>query len=258
MCAESRACEVWRLPLTSGAVVEAPVWATLSPQEQAQADRFRHPEDRVAYAAVHALLRLRLGAWVGQPTEALHFVPNPFGKPALQGPGPQFNLSHCRSMVCIAVSAHGAVGVDVEPLDRGRELDLAALAPDVLTPAEQAQLGAGGWPVPWDFMRLWTLKEAVVKASGEGLSQDLHAFGIELHEGEPSLWRASGPSASSGPSRSWQRDTRVQLRQWWPDAHALALAHTGSEPVEVTHHALDLPELVRWATATSRQERPPC
>lgn len=45
---------------------------------------------------------------------------------------------------------------------------------------------------------------------------------------------------------------------WCPDAHALALAHIGAEPVEVTHHALDLTELVRWATATSRQERPPC
>jgi 4'-phosphopantetheinyl transferase len=250
MDTEPCTCEVWRLPLTPGSVIEAPIRSVLSRQEQAQADRFHHPEDRVAYAAAHALLRLRLGEVVGQGVESLHFASGPFGKPALQGPGPQFNLSHCRSMVCIAVSAQGAVGVDVEPLDRGHELDLAALARDVLTPAEQAQLGAGGGSVPWTFMRLWTLKEAVVKACGTGLSQDLHTLGIELHEDVPILRRASGPS---GP---WQPDTDIQLRQWWPDAHALALACIGAGPLVVAHQVLDLTELARWAA--SQQGRTTC
>lgn len=243
MDTEPCTCEVWRLSLTPGSVIEAPILATLSRQERAQADRFRHAEDRVAYAAAHALLRLRLGELVGQRAEGLHFASNLFGKPTLQGPGPQFNLSHCRSMVCIAVSAQGAVGVDVEPLDRGHALDLAALAREVLTSAEQAQLGVGDWSAPWTFMRLWTLKEAVVKACGTGLSQDLHALGIELHADRPILRRAASPS---GP---WQQDTDIQLRQWWPDAHAVALAYIGSGPLVVAHHVLDLPELARWAAS---------
>jgi 4'-phosphopantetheinyl transferase len=245
MGTESPACEVWRLSLRPGEVIKAPVWAVLSRQEQAQADRFRLAEDRVAYVAAHALLRLRLGEVVGRPVEALHFESGSFGKPALQGPGPQFNLSHCRSMVCIAVSAQGAVGVDVEPLDRGDELDLVALARDVLTLAEQAQLAVAGGPMAWTFMRLWTLKEAVVKACGEGLSRDLQSFGIELHEEAPILWRVSSPS----PSGPWRQDPRIQLRQWCLDAHALALAHSGSEPLVVQHHVLDLVTLARWAAS---------
>jgi 4'-phosphopantetheinyl transferase len=245
MGTESPACEVWRLSLRPGDVIKAPVWAVLSRQEQAQADRFRLVQDRVAYAAAHALLRLRLGEVVGRPVEALQFEAGPFGKPALQGPGPQFNLSHCRSMVCIAVSMQGAVGVDVEPLDRGDELDLVALARDVLTSAEQVQLAVEGGPMAWTFMRLWTLKEAVVKACGEGLSRDLQSFGIELHDETPILRRISSPT---GP---WRQDPRIQLRQWCLDAHALALAlaHTGSGPLVVQHHVLDLVELARWAAS---------
>jgi len=246
MNTDAGVCEVWCVPLAPGDQIAAPVWAVLSPQEQVRAGRFHHPEDRVAYGAAHALLRLSLGQAIGQPhVDALQFSIGPFGKPALQQvTGPQFNLSHCRSMVCVAVCTQGAVGVDVEPIDRGEAMDMAAVARDVFTPAEQAQLAACSPAMSATFMRLWTLKEAVVKASGAGLSRDLKSFGIELREDAPILLhRPTLP----GP---WQIDTRVALVQWVCGGHvlALALAHAGCERPGVQTRLLTLGQLARWAT----------
>ncbi len=241
---DSGVCHVWCVPLAPGDQIAASVWSVLSPQEQVRAGRFHHPEDRVAYGVAHALLRLSLGQAIGPPhAEALQFRVGAFGKPALQGPGPQFNLSHCRSMVCVAVCAQGAVGVDVEPIDRGEAMDMVAVARDVFTPAEQAQLVACG-PGPArsaTFMRLWTLKEAVVKASGAGLSHDLQSFGIALHEDTPSLWHRS---SLSGP---WQPQAGVGLRQWLCEGHVLALAHVGCERPVVQTCVMNLAQVAGWA-----------
>jgi 4'-phosphopantetheinyl transferase len=232
-------CELWRLPLAPGSEVPAQLWPVLPVAEQAHAGRLRVQADRVAYVAAHALLRLRLQAVVGVAAADLRFGHGAWGKPALAGPGPAFNLSHCRSMVCVAFSTHGEVGVDVEPLDRAMEMDVQAVAQSVFTAAELGQLAACTPSVPQAFMRLWTLKEAVVKATGLGLSQDLKSFSVSLQGDVPVV-------AFEGGARSCA-DASLQLRQWQLEAHVLALARCGREPLTAQHHVLDLAQLAQWA-----------
>ncbi|MCP3804701.1 4'-phosphopantetheinyl transferase superfamily protein [Allokutzneria sp. A3M-2-11 16] len=89
------------------------------------------------------------------------------GRPRVEG-GPDFNLSHSGDLAALAVSWDRRVGVDVE---QHRELDHLGMAARVLRPSEHAAIAA----LPADrqaeaFFRYWTVKEAYVKVTGQGLS----------------------------------------------------------------------------------------
>ena len=142
--------------------------ASLTPPERARADRYRFPADARRFSVARGWLRLVLGAELGIPAPDVTFADTP-GKPRLApAGGPCFNLSHAGELAVIAVSA-GAVGVDVEPeASAPAALEAAAIA---CTPAEAAaldRLPAEDRPL-W-ALRLWTAKEAYLKATGEGLS----------------------------------------------------------------------------------------
>lgn len=86
------------------------------------------------------------------------------GKPWLAD-GPAVSLSHSGGMVAAAVAESGELGIDIE---RHRHRDLAALAAAAFGPREQAAVAAGGTAA---FFRIWTLREALAKATGAGLAE---------------------------------------------------------------------------------------
>jgi 4'-phosphopantetheinyl transferase len=85
------------------------------------------------------------------------------------------SLSHADGLVAIAVSMAGPVGVDIEPVHR------AAVMPEVSArvahPREYAELSM---LPPRDrndaLLALWVRKEALLKAAGIGLAQEMNAF----------------------------------------------------------------------------------
>jgi 4'-phosphopantetheinyl transferase len=115
------------------------------------------------------------------------------GKPFVAGnDAPRFSLTHCRLAAACAVCLTCDVGVDAEPLDR--RLAPLPLARRFFTGVEAEALGqiADEDDRRRAFLRLWTLKEAVVKATGSGLAQSLQSFSFSLSDppiikwGEPS------------------------------------------------------------------------
>jgi 4'-phosphopantetheinyl transferase len=121
-----------------------------------RAARFVREADRRRYLASHAALRRALGG-SGRWIEGAH------GKPVLAEPTPHFNLSRRDGWAAIAVSSTHEIGVDLEtlrPIDDAREL--AALH---FTPRERE----GVTDAP-SFLRVWTRKEACMKATGLGLA----------------------------------------------------------------------------------------
>lgn len=175
----------------------------LSEDERARAAKFRFEADRWAFAAAHAALRALLGPMVQCAPHALRFAAGVNGKPYLDHRGRcaavQFSISHTRGCVAIAV-AGCAVGIDVE---QRREIsDLAAVARTAFAPEGYAALVASsGRPAPTAlFYRYWTLGEAFVKATGEGITQDLTSFAF-TEEGAPALTRVSG---GWGPVERWR------------------------------------------------------
>jgi 4'-phosphopantetheinyl transferase len=157
-------------------------WASvLNESERARAARFVFPRNRVEYVAAHVLARRALAAATGYPAAEFHFEAGVHGKPVARigdtAAGTHFNLSHSRGMVAVAVAPFEH-GLDVEPLDRSVNLSIAGR---YFCPEEIAWLG--GLPQERQgegFLRLWTLKEAFIKATGLGLSQELDSFWFEV------------------------------------------------------------------------------
>ena len=141
--------------------------ATLPPQRREQALRFRYELGQRQCVLAYALLRRALQAEYGL-SEPPTFDYGPFGKPALAGhPEIFFNLSHCRHAVACAVSSY-PIGVDVESVREYKEsLVRYTMNDDELTAIQQAPHPALA------FTRLWTMKEARLKLTGEGIREDL-------------------------------------------------------------------------------------
>ena len=111
------------------------------------------------------------------------------GKPSILGhPEIFFNISHCRKAVACVV-ADSPVGIDVEETCRFSD----SIARYTLDDEEYESVVKADNPSQ-AFIRLWTMKEALLKYTGEGLRRDIKTvlrlspankveFLTELHDG---------------------------------------------------------------------------
>lgn len=166
--------------------------ALLDDGERARAARFVFAPDRQSFVAAHALLRALLSQHDPARSPAdWRFAAGPYGRPELVVPAARpaawpawTNLSHTRGRVAVALGWDGEVGIDVEAAASGA-LSLS-LAREVFSADEVAHLETLAGPAQTEaLVALWTLKEAVVKALGTGLSQPLASFTV--HHAPPSL-----------------------------------------------------------------------
>ena len=206
----------------------AALCALLSPEERRRCGRFRLAADRERHALARGLARRLLGRYCEADPRELCFRYGPWGKPELSGRrAVSFNLSHAGSHVLAGFAAPGdSLGVDIEPLRPLKDLD-GLLA--CLHCRERLGLARLDGPARTTaFLRLWTCKEAVVKALGQGLSRPLDSFAFDLSpRGEPVPRRL--PSAPGGWSL-WRFDARPGL------SCAAALAHDGPETCPIQGH----------------------
>lgn len=177
--------------------------ALLDTGERARCARFDRDDDRARYLAAHALARLVLAGHLGIPAQALTFQAtcrqcgaSDHGKPrlAMAGGGLEFSLSHSGARVVLAVARDAAVGVDVERLNARR--DFAALMPAVLSAAEQPAVAAlPDGERAAAVLRYWTRKEALLKATGDGLRVAPAALTVTPPDAPPALvaWDAAPP-----------------------------------------------------------------
>ncbi|MBO5592003.1 MAG: 4'-phosphopantetheinyl transferase superfamily protein [Prevotella sp.] len=139
----------------------------LSAQRREQALKFRYELGRKTCAAAYLLLREGLKKEYGI-TEPPVFEYGEHGKPMIAGhPEIHFNLSHCREAVLCVVSDR-PVGCDVESIREFHE----SLVRYTMNDVEVRQIEQAPRP-DVEFIRLWTMKEAVLKFSGEGIRDDL-------------------------------------------------------------------------------------
>lgn len=207
-------CDVWWAAPVAPA--DAPgLVAVLDGHERARLERFRRPVDAARYLAAHALTRIVLGGHLEHAPAELVFdrtchCGEPHGKPTLAG-GPAFSFTHAGPVVGVAVHPGGPVGLDVEPVRAMPDLD--GMARHVGAPAE-----------PGAFFRAWTRKEALLKATGDGLASPMAA--IVLDEHGVVAW--SGEGAPKGPV--WLRDLVA------PDGSPAAVAGLGAPAPAVAEH----------------------
>ncbi len=186
---------VWHasLDLPEGAVSD--LERSLSLDERERAARFRFAADRQRFVSGRGLLRLLAGAYLGCAPAAAPIGYGAFGKPYLaMRSGPEaiaFNLSHAGALVVFAFRRGHALGVDIEQLDC--RLDVSQIAHQYFTAQETADIMARSTQERYlRFFEFWTLKEAVVKALGKGLTLPLREFDVSAIGEAPyqaqSLW----------------------------------------------------------------------
>ena len=143
----------------------------------------RDAEARLAFEQAHSLKRRLLSRrHPGVEPGAWRFGCDARGKPSLAGasvPGLHFNLSHARRAVAVAF-ASCPVGVDTE---RHRPCNRDRIAAGLFHARERRWI-EGCVDREVAFFRLWTLKEALVKASGRGLTRAMAEVAWEGLEGD--------------------------------------------------------------------------
>ena len=148
----------------------------LSPERREQALRYRHELGRRQCALAYLLLKRALHEGYGI-TGNPRFNYGEHGKPLLADyPDIHFSLSHCREAVACAVSDR-PVGIDVESIGRYRE----QLAAYTMSEDERAAIAAAASPEV-AFTRLWTMKEALLKCSGQGIVDGLKTVLVGVDE----------------------------------------------------------------------------
>ena len=155
----------------------------LSPAEKARAARYRFDEDRRRYIAGRASLRRILAERTGTPAGELAFEEPDGEKPRLGltvgASGVFFNVSHSGDYTVIAVSDTAEVGIDIEeirvdcPINQLARRYYAASEFEWLRNLKENKKLQG-------FYRLWTIKEAVVKCAGLGLSVPTQSIRVRL------------------------------------------------------------------------------
>jgi 4'-phosphopantetheinyl transferase len=173
------------------------------------------------------LLRELLARYLDCPPDALQFTRGAHGRPALAAPHDdlQFSLSDKGDWLLAAVARGVAPGVDLEALTpRPTALKLArrwftAAEADALEALPAAQRDPA-------FYRLWTAREAVLKATGRGLAFGLNRLAFASDEtdqlrlcrldgDDPAAWQLHLMAAADGylGAVAWRGAPR-QLRLW--------------------------------------------
>lgn len=139
----------------------------LSEQRREQVLRFKYELGRKTCAMAYMLLRRALREKYGIE-DAPMFEYGEHGKPSIIGhPDIHFNFSHCREAVACAISEQ-PIGVDVESVREYKD----SLVRYTMNDQEVQQILQAERPEV-EFTRLWTMKEAKLKLSGHGLSDDM-------------------------------------------------------------------------------------
>ena len=168
----------------------------LSAEERLRAERFMFSKDRNRYLVAHALCRLMLSHYGNVRPQEWVFDKEEKGRPFIEADTAQFtldfNISHTLGMVGCAVSEEGRVGLDLEPKER--DANLKALAGKQFSVMEQQQFAcAPESEKAHKFFKFWTLKEAYIKVTGKGLSENLSGFGFDLTHDTPKCYVSTKP-----------------------------------------------------------------
>ncbi|MEU3898842.1 4'-phosphopantetheinyl transferase superfamily protein [Streptomyces sp. NPDC045251] len=173
---------------------------------------------RRRFVRAHAAARIIIGARLGRPPRAVRFTRGRWGKPSVEDAGgTHFSLSHSGELALLALAPR-PVGVDVELARAG--LDADRLARRFFPQPERELVERDGLGA---FVRLWTRKEACVKAAGARLTQGM---GVPVAHTAPQAVVHDPTGALQGP---W-RVADLAL----PAGYAGAVALLGGGPFSVS------------------------
>ena len=178
-----RDLQVWAVRLDGYSEYElAFVKQTLPEIEQTRAGRFHRRQHHDYYVIQHTVLRRLLGQYLDCDPASIQIGHGPNGKPELLDPKVplvHFNQSRSNGLGLLAFTRLGPVGVDVE-----KNRSVPEFEDIVRAHFSEDEKRAMARLAPSDrltaFFVAWTVKEAFLKATGEGITEGLAKVEVEL------------------------------------------------------------------------------
>lgn len=159
----------------------------LNENEMERAKRFRFEQHRQRFIVAHAVLRRILNLYTAILPEDIEFKVGHRGKPFLKNNlfDLQFNVSHSHDMAIYAITTHSEIGIDIEKMEPHFNEDLAKRFFSEREYTELIKLPAKD-QIP-AFYRIWSGKEAIIKALGEGLYFPIADFSLDLSKNKQAV-----------------------------------------------------------------------
>ena len=177
--------QLWFSSLEQPSYIVGQLEATLDAEEQNRVRDSALKDEKARFVVGRGLLRKLLGSYLEVDPSDLHFQYDTRGKPSLGGEHGtqriQFTVSHSREYVIYAFALHRRIGVDMELI---LPIQSEEIASRFFSNQERAALQA----VPKHkrqelFFKIWTAKEAYLKASGGDLASTLQTPILEMDAG---------------------------------------------------------------------------
>lgn len=199
----------WLCSLHSTPEPQCRAW--LSADELARAKRFGRERDRRRYLAARCALRACLSKYTGLDAGAFELTDAPLGKPYVaNAEGCFFNVSHSEDMALIGIFDGGDIGVDIEVLQNIDNIESIARQQFSSTEFDAFMMLSEGVRCQ-AFLRVWTRKEACLKALGIGLHIEPSTLEVGL-DADPVQLTIHTPTGTA----------LVEVRSIDPGADALA------------------------------------
>lgn len=173
---------VWAIPLAASERYYADAMALLNEAERARAVKFHHCSDKLRWVVGRACIKQVLASHLHVSPAQLRFSLATNGKPELSSqvasPDFRFSLSHSGDWAIVGLTTGAEIGVDIE---RVRDFDdMNAVAQRVFSGNELLSLETTtGREFLTAFFLAWTRKEALIKATGEGLGANLQSIEVD-------------------------------------------------------------------------------
>lgn len=226
-------CDVW---WAAPAPATPRLLALLDHAERERYGNYRREVDQLRFLTGRTLIRAVAARWLGVEPEAVKLDSScydcgkPHGKPKVVAAGaPEVSISHSGGKVALAVVDGPPVGVDVEEI---RDANVAELARIAFSTAEREAFGRVPEPaLRAAFFTYWARKEAVVKATGRGMSVAMSAFTLSAHDAPPAVLTSAAPEVDPASVRMADLDAGEDYRA--------SLAVFSDEAPEVTERPAD-------------------
>ena len=174
-----RCIHLWKTKLDISSVELEQLAESLSVDEIARANRFKFLEHKNSFIAARGFLRQILSKYLQKSAKDIVFNYSDRGKPLLVNTDIQFNISHSQNIALYCVTRHNSIGIDLEYLKKNIEHD--KIASRFFNESEyQAIIELSLNERQRAFFQLWTIKEAYLKATGEGLGGGLETIKVDL------------------------------------------------------------------------------
>lgn len=186
---------IWSASLEQPAEYREKLFLLLSFDERIRVGRFYFEKDRNRYIIGRGLLRCILGGYLRMEPSQIEFVYGQYGKPSLKSEMHDkvlgFNLSHSQDLALYAIGWNCKIGIDIEYVHPMPDMD--KFAEQFFSPRESALINSFSAKQKEEvFFKIWTCKEAFLKANGSGLRIPLNQVEISLGTKGSAILRSIG------------------------------------------------------------------